>query len=89
MFRVEENYFITEYRKELKLREDAKSIKHDFDFLDDQNSNQTKRRRGKKIKEINDNVRIETTTTRNRLFTAALFDTDHEVQFHFRFIFLI
>lgn len=78
MFREEEEYFIIEYRKELKLREEAKINKHDFDFLDDQNSNHTKRRRGKKPKETTDNARLET-TIRNRLFTAALFDTDHEV----------
>ena len=46
---VEEDYFIIEYRKELKLREKAKSKQTDLDWLDfDQNSNHTKRRRGQK-----------------------------------------
>lgn len=75
----EETYFIEEYRKELKLKELAKSNRNDFDFFDfDQNSNQSKRRRGgKRSKNISEANCLET-TIKNRLTTAALFDTDHE-----------
>lgn len=41
----EEDYFIAEYRKELKIREMAKQSRHDFDFFDE-SSNHGKRRRG-------------------------------------------
>ena len=76
----EEDYFITEYRKELRIREMAKQSRHDFECFDE-GSNQGKRRRGAGKRATSGGNkgadRLET-TIKNRLFMAALFDTDHE-----------
>ena len=45
----------------------------------DQDSNHAKRRRGGKKTKTSHETNGHETTIRNRLFTAALFDTDHEV----------
>ena len=77
----EEDYFITEYRKELKAKSKTANIKYDGDSKSNYNY---KRKRGGKTKskgqqESNAGLNSLEITIKNRLFTRALFDTDNEV----------